>query len=86
MKYTAEKKKTIVLYLLEKISSKTKSLSSVVAEAFNISTNTVHTYINELIDEGIIVKEKRGEYKLATTQTKHLFSRSKGELEMDTYA
>ena len=86
MKYTAEKKKTIVLYLLEKISSKTKSLSSVVAEAFNISTNTVHTYINELIDEGIIVKQKRGEYKLATTQTKHLFSRSKGELEMDTYA
>ena len=86
MKYTAEKKKTIILYMLDKIASETRSLSNVVAEAFDISTNTVHTYINELIDEGIIVKYKRGEYKLVTKQTKHLFSRSNGELEMDTYA
>ena len=63
MKYTAEKKKTIFLYILDKIASGTKSLSNTVADAFNISTNTVHTYLKELIDEGIIVKEKRGEYK-----------------------
>ena len=56
MKYTTEKKRTIVLYILDKISSGTKSLSNVVAEAFNISTNTVHTYINDLIDNGIIKK------------------------------
>ena len=46
MKHTAEKKQTIILYILEKITAKTQSLSKVVAETFNISTNTVHTYLN----------------------------------------
>ena len=86
MKYTTEKKKTIVLYILDKIASGTKGLSNVVADAFGISTNTVHTYINELIDEGIIVKRKRGEYELATQRDKYSFLRSQGELEIDTHA
>ena len=58
MKYTTEKKKAIVLYILDKIASGTKGLSNVVADAFGISTNTVHTYINELLDEGIITQEE----------------------------
>lgn len=86
MKYTVEKKKTIVLYILDKVSSGTKGLSKAVAEAFNLSTNTVHTYLNELIDKGVIKKVKRGEYELVTTRDEYLFSRSKGELEIDTYA
>lgn len=86
MRYTAEKKKTIVLYILEKIASGTKSLSNVVANSLGISTNTVHTYINELIDEGIIVKRKRGEYELTTQRDKYSFLRSLGELEIDTHA
>ena len=86
MKYTTEKKKTIVLYILDKIASGTKGLSNVVADAFGISTNPVHTYINELIDEGIIVKRKRGEYELATQRNKYSFLRSQGELEIDTQA
>ena len=85
MKYTTEKKRTIVLYILDKISSKTKGLSNVVAEAFDISKNTVHTYLNDLIDNGIIRKVKRGEYQLLTKREKYLFSRSKGELEIDTH-
>ena len=86
MKYTTEKKKAILLYILDKIASGTKSLSNVVANAFHISTNTVHTYINELIDEGIIIKQKRGEYKLVTLRNEYSFSRSNGELEIDTQA
>ena len=86
MKYTTEKKKTIVLYILDKIASGTKGLSNVVADAFGISTNTVHTYIHELIDEEIIVKRKRGEYELATQRNKYSFLRSQGELEIDTQA
>ena len=86
MKYTTEKKKTIVLYILDKIVAGTKSLSNVVADAFGISTNTVHTYLNELINEGIIVKQKRGEYKLVTKRSEYSFSRSNGELEIDTQA
>ena len=71
---------------LDKIASGTKGVSNIVADTFGISTNTVHTYINELIDEGIIVKLKRGEYKLATQRDKYTFLRSQGKLDIDTHA
>lgn len=86
MKYSAEKKKAIVLYILEKISSGTQSLSSVVAEAFGISTNTVHSYLNELIADKIIEKHKRGEYALITKRSNYLFQRNAGELQSDMIA
>jgi anti-sigma regulatory factor (Ser/Thr protein kinase)/predicted transcriptional regulator len=84
MKYSTEKKKTIILYILEKISSNEKSLSSVVANAFNLSTNTVHLYLKELLSEGIIEKQKRGEYKLVSATKEYVFKRSEGDLESDT--
>lgn len=64
MKNTTEKKQTIILYILEKMAAEVPSLSKTVAETFNISTNTVHTYLNELIETGVIEKQKRGQYKL----------------------
>lgn len=84
MKYTNEKKRAIVLYILDKISSGVKGLSNVVAEAFSISPNTVHTYLNDLLDQGIIKKVKRGEYELVTKRDEYMFSRSKGELNTDS--
>ena len=84
MKYTAEKKQTIVLYILEKIAAETQSLSKVVAETFNISTNTVHTYLNALIENGIIKKQKRGKYTLVNTCHEYTFGRSAGDLRSDT--
>jgi anti-sigma regulatory factor (Ser/Thr protein kinase) len=86
MKFNADKKQTIILYLLEKISANTKSVSKVVSDAFDISTNTVHTYINELILDGVIKKGKRGQYELVSTQFDYTLKRSKGELDSDTYA
>ncbi|MBR2970939.1 MAG: DUF4325 domain-containing protein [Clostridia bacterium] len=86
MKYSAEKKRTIILYLLEKISTGTTGLSGVVAKTFGISTNTVHTYLNELIDANIIEKQKRGEYNLVTKQENYIFKRSRGDLYTDTVA
>lgn len=84
MKYTTEKKQAIILYTLGKIAEKTESLSRVVAETFHISTNTVHTYLNELLENGIIKKEKRGEYSLINTCKEYNFQRSAGELRSDT--
>ena len=84
MKYTTEKKQTIVLYILEKIVAETQSLSKVVAETFNISTNTVHTYLNELIENGIIEKQKRGKYSLVNTHYEYTFKRIDGDLTSDT--
>lgn len=86
MKRTSETKQSVIIYLLEKINEKTKSLSKVVSEVFGISANTVHTYINELIEQGIIKKTKRDEYELVTHQTVHTFRRREGELESDTVA
>ena len=84
MKYSAEKKQTIILYMLEKIAKKTPSVSKVVAETFNISTNTVHNYLNELVENKTIEKLKRGEYKLANVYHEYEFKRSSGDLERDT--
>lgn len=86
MKYSSDKKQTIILYILDKIASREKSVSKVVSEAFNISTNTVHTYLTELINNNVIIKLKRGEYKLVSEKTLHTFKRSDGELESDTMA
>lgn len=86
MKYSNEKKQTIILYILEKIAAKTPSLSRVVSETFDISINTVHTYLKELLADNIITKAKRGEYALVTTESDYAFERSEGKLESDTLA
>ena len=54
MKFNSEKKKSIIIYLLEKIEQKDDAISKSVSEAFSVNQNTVHTYINELVDEKII--------------------------------
>lgn len=86
MKFASDKKNAIVLYLLEKIDKKTPSLSKCVAEAFDIGQTTVHTYLNELIADGVIQKKGRGQYALVTREHTYLFRRSKGEMPSDTYA
>jgi len=60
MRFNSEKKRSIVMYILEKINEKTPSLSARVAEAFDVSTNTVHSYLNELTEDNVIRKVKRG--------------------------
>jgi len=72
--------------LLEKIAADTPNLSRTVAEAFNITQNTVHTYINQLIADNIIAKKKRGQYELTTEQSAYDFRRIDGDLNTDTYA
>ena len=84
MRYTTEKKQTIILYILEKIAAEVPSLSKIVAETFDISTNTVHTYLTELIENGVIEKVKRGSYSLVNTTKEYTFKRSEGELQSDT--
>lgn len=83
MKFSEEKKQSIIGYLLEKIADQTPSLSQRASEALGISQNTVHTYINELLDRQIIRKGKRGQYDLVTQQFTYTLYRSKGEMESD---
>ena len=86
MKLNEEKKKAIISYILEKISQGTRNVSSIVADALSISTNTVHNYLNDLQDSGVIRKIKRGEYELITERSEYTFKRSAGELISDTVA
>jgi len=86
MKFSDERKQTIKKYILEKISQKVPSVSKTVAEAFDVNPSTVHTYINELVEEQAIRKLKRNEYELVTNEFSYELKRSAGELEDDTYA
>lgn len=86
MKFSDEKKNSIKMYILEKIEQKTESLSKYVSNELGISQNTVHSYLSELLEKGIITKSKRGAYELVSKKYEYTFSREKGELENDTHA
>ena len=85
MRFTQEKKETICSYIMEKIEEGRENVPVLVADAFNINLNTVHTYIRELIDQGKIIREKRGSYSLCKSTHDFMFSRSKGDLDDDLY-
>lgn len=86
MKINTEKKKSIIIYLLEKIEQKDGGISKSVAEAFSVNQNTIHTYINELVDKGIIKRIKRGRYELVKDMYEYDLKRENGDLDTDTYA
>lgn len=86
MKFSAEKKKSIFMYILEKIDSGEEQLSKMISETFNINQNTVHTYLNELLEKNIIRRIKRGQYELVSTENIYTLYRSNGEISSDTYA
>ena len=85
MIFNDEKKKAIVLYLLQKIEEKTPSLTQKVAGAFGITQNTVYTYLSELEQAGAIQKIRRGEFELVSQTWKKVFSRAGGELRDENY-
>ena len=86
MKFSAEKKNSIKMYVLEKISQQVNGVAGYVAEELGVSPNTVHSYLKELIEDNAIVKSKRGSYELVATRHEYELKRSLGELEHDTYA
>ena len=86
MKFDKEKQRSVKMYILKKIEAGIPSLSRTVADALDISQNTVHTYLKELLAEGIITRVSRGCYRLTERQYTYRLFRSKGELASDTYA
>ncbi len=86
MKFTQEKKNSIMMYMLEKIKLGEMNVSKNVAETFNISRNTVNQYLNELQNKNIIRKVKRDQYEIVIEIFSYCLQRSKNELSSDTYA
>ena len=85
MKFSKDKKEIIISCLLEKIAEGRDDAPKLVSKEFEINLNTVHTYLNELIDQGRIIREKRGVYKLNENRVSFTFTRSGGDLEDDGY-
>ncbi len=86
MKFNEEKKRAIILYLLEKIEQEAENLSKSVSETFAVNQNTIHTYINQLVSENVIKRVKRGKYELVKQKYEFNLKRSEGDLDSDTYA
>ena len=59
MKYTTQTKSAIVTDILERIARGDEGISAEVSADFDISPNTVHTYMRELIEGNVIRKLKR---------------------------
>lgn len=86
MKFNEEKKKTIISYLLEKIDKGDTGITKTVSEVFSVNQNTIHTYINQLVEDQIIERVKRGQYKLVDRSYSYQLNRRAGDLDSDTYA
>lgn len=84
MKFDKEKKKAIVQYILEKIENKSENLAKYVSESLNINKATVHTYINELVESGIIQRVKRDQYVLIGSKSNYVFLRENNEIQNET--
>lgn len=86
MKFKDNRKQEIKAYILEKISQKAPSISKIVADTFEVNPSTIHLYINELLEDNVIKKIKRGEYELVKKECVYNLYRSNGDLDNDTYA
>ncbi|MBR4087590.1 MAG: DUF4325 domain-containing protein [Clostridia bacterium] len=83
MKFTQEKKESIKAYILEKISEDCKALTKTVTENLGVNQATVFRYIEELLDEDLIIRKKRGQYELREKDVTFILSRAKGDLRSD---
>ena len=86
MKFDEKRKQFILLYLLDKIDRQDTSISKSVSEVFGVNQNTIHIYINELVEQNIIERVKRGQYKLIKNEYQYSLVRSNGDLDTDTFA
>ena len=86
MKFSEEKKQAISRYILEKIAEGNPSITKTVSESLGINQNTVHSYITEMIESGVITRKKRGEYELVQRTYEYRLERSRGDLDSDISA
>ena len=86
MKFSEDKKQAVIRYILEKITQDDPHVTKTVSETMGINQNTVHGYITELIDKGVLRRAKRGRYELVREQYTFCLERDKGDLDSDLYA
>lgn len=67
MRFTEGHKSEIQLYILEKIDRHESGILQSVVETYGISKNTVVSYINEMVNAGIIERVGKGKYEIKAT-------------------
>lgn len=80
MSFKAEKKESIILYLLEKLSNGDRSAVKKTAEVYETTPATIYKYLKELEQSHVIRKLGRDRYELVTKQEAVTLQRSAGEL------
>ena len=86
MRISAEKRRSLELYILKKIKEGTPSLAAYVSSSLDIDQSTVYRYIKELEHSGTIKKEGRGKYCLTERLCSYALSRENGDFVSDTLA
>ncbi len=84
MKFNREKVEAINQYIIEKVGQGECRIADYVSDKMNIDKSTVYRRLAELTERGVIIKEKKGVYKLASHVWKYTLSRSANQLLSDT--
>ncbi len=85
MKFDKKKKDSIISYILEKVKNQPENLAQYISESLGINKTTVHSYINELVDQNIIKRIKRGQYVLTSNKSEYVFLRQLDEIKNETF-
>ena len=83
MRISKEKKETAYFYILRKIDESVPGIAAYAAENLEINKSTVHRYINEMLDAGIIEKTAHDRYNLTVKTFHYYFDRSAGDYDSD---
>ena len=75
MSFTKEKRIQIKIYILEKLDSGDQELIKKTTDVFGISDKTVYRYLQEMVNEGILIKTNR-QYALINEEFKYHFKRT----------
>ena len=86
MKFTKERSQMIKHYILEKIDRNDRSIAAAAAENFGINVSTVHSYLNEMIKDGIISRTGRSNFKLVKKEYHYLLDRNNKNFFDDMFA
>lgn len=85
MRFEKGKTDAIIQYLLGKIDAGESNVVPSVSAAFSVDQSTVHRYLKELQDKGILRRVKRGSYELVDSIQTYTFLRGRGELEEEQH-
>lgn len=80
MSLSNEQRERIRLYLLEKIDQKQPAVIQKTADAFAVTPATVYKYLDALIAEEWVRKQKRGAYEMVSKTKTVRLSRAAGEI------